>query len=117
MMSNYEGRAAVNRHINGLVRQWVADKSNVTLLRLDEYLLSEDDFLDTLNHFKKGVYYRFAEGMISYLDDGAEEMGMRGKRRILYEVMRQKAEALLRKMGIYKKVRGVWRYLRKKRTR
>ena len=58
--------AWVNRHndhkeYNSAVRKEFDGCKNVTLFDVNEYITSDDDFNDSVNHYKKRVYYLMAQ--------------------------------------------------------
>ena len=58
--------AWVNRHndhkeYNAAVRKEFDGCKNVTLFDVNEYITSDDDFNDSVNHYKKRVYYLMAQ--------------------------------------------------------
>ncbi len=53
----YIGRHLYNRELNKLVREWAKDKDKVYLLDVSQYIKSQDDFTNGINHFQKQVYY------------------------------------------------------------
>ena len=42
-----------HKRLNNLIREWAKSKANVVLLCYDNYISSDSDFLDTINHFSK----------------------------------------------------------------
>ena len=58
--------AWTNRHNdhkkwNAAVRAEFEGEENVTLFDVNEYITSDDDFNDSINHYKKRVYYLMAQ--------------------------------------------------------
>ncbi len=56
----------MNRHndhkeYNAAVRKEFDGCKNVTLFDVNEYITSDDDFNDSVNHYKKRVYYLMAQ--------------------------------------------------------
>lgn len=58
----------LHKKINEKIRTWAADKSNITLLCFDDYATSEKDFVDTINHFVKRVYFDLTKDIIAALN-------------------------------------------------
>lgn len=69
--------ALENRHLeharmNRLIEAWANGKPNVTLIHYDKYIRRQSDFLDTINHFSKRVYYSLAADLVNIFGNDAD---------------------------------------------
>ena len=77
--------ALENRHLeharmNRLIEAWANGKPNVTLIHYDKYIRRQSDFLDTINHFSKRVYYSLAADLVNIFGNDAENgVRLKGK--------------------------------------
>ena len=92
---NYESRHIFHRRLNAMVIDWASDKENVILLPLDKYIFDDSDFADSINHLAKKAYYRLAEDLISVIGPDNYEIHISGKKKLIYETLRQKARLIL----------------------
>lgn len=92
---NYIDRHKVHKMMNDKIRKWASDKPNVILLPLDHVILSDADFVDSINHFTKSASYRLAGELTELIrDENLADLKMAGKGQLLYQVMRQKMRIL-----------------------
>lgn len=64
----YQDREKEHTKLNSLIRSWAQGKEDVILLPFDKYLDSDKLFLDTINHFKKIVYFKMAKDLVEILE-------------------------------------------------
>lgn len=64
---SYEGRHLEHKKMNDEIRSWSKGKDNVVLIEYDRYIKSQNDYLDTINHFVKRVYYDLAQDLLSVI--------------------------------------------------
>lgn len=63
-----EGKEAVHKEINQLIKSEFAHESNIHLLDVNKYILSQSDYFDNVNHYSKMVYYKMAKELINYVN-------------------------------------------------
>ena len=63
----YEQRDKDHKRLNCLIREWAKDKEKVTVYEMDEFITGQKDFVDSINHFTKKVYYELAERIVADL--------------------------------------------------
>ena len=81
--------------MNALIRKWSEGKKNVRLLFYDDYISSNADFLDTINHFSKKVYYEIAKEIISVIDFTNETpIALKGRFYLLISSIKQRARQI-----------------------
>jgi FkbH-like protein len=95
---SYEKRHLEHKAINDRVRIWAQDKANVVLLPFDRYIKSNSDYIDTINHFSKRVYYAMTDDLVSLFN---EKPGIQNRRKNKTNMYRQ---LLRQKMSYMKKM-------------
>ena len=65
---SYLGRHLYHKELNQLVRDWANGNERVFCIDVNEYVSSRDDFLDTINHMKKYVYYEMSKKFIQIVN-------------------------------------------------
>ena len=62
-------RHMLHIHMNKLVKNFVDEhRENCVLIDVNDHLGSDDPYLDTINHYKKTVYYRLAGAIQQYIE-------------------------------------------------
>ena len=84
-----------NRHefhhlLNQKIKAWAENKENVILLCFDDYIKSDSDYLDTINHFTKRVYFAMAEELIRIINGDSNDFQSKGRIAIFYETIKAK---------------------------
>ena len=64
---NYEGREKVYKEINSLFRDFAKENDRVLLIDFNDYIHSQKDFNDNINHFIRRVYYEAATQANEYI--------------------------------------------------
>lgn len=95
---SYAGRHIEHAVMNSKIIEWANDKTNVILLPFDNYIKSEHDFIDTINHFVKRVYYELACDLAKIFADGTETVKVKGKKTLLKATVRQKLQILKKRL-------------------
>lgn len=98
--------AWVNRHndhkeYNSAVREEFKGCKNVTLFDVNEYITSDDDFNDSVNHYKKRVYYLMAQKFTEMMNDYANNPVARqtSKAKLAYLTLKQKIKKIIKPNG------------------
>ncbi len=90
-----------NRHIehkeyNDAVRAFGADYGNITLFDVNDYITSQNDFSDSINHYKKRVYYMMAQKFIEMINShSAADLKEPSKLKLAYLSLKQKIKEIL----------------------
>ena len=79
MIPAYENRHLFHQELNEKVRAWAADKADVHLVETSKYIESSKDYIDTINHFQKRVYYHMAQDLLAIVGEGRAIFKMKGK--------------------------------------
>ncbi len=69
----YVDRHLYHRLLNGQVRQWAENHENVILLDINDYIQSQDDFTNNINHYTKQIYYKLSQRLIEIINQGNTE--------------------------------------------
>lgn len=92
---SYENRHVEHKIMNDLIRKWSEGKKNVRLLFYDDYISSDADFLDTINHFSKKVYYEIAKDIISAINFTNElPLALKGRFYLFISSLKQRARQI-----------------------
>lgn len=91
------------RHIdhaimNAKIVEWSKDKSNVILIPFDKYIKDDSDFIDTINHFVKRVYYDLACDLVRIFTDDNHTAEVKSKKVLLMESFRQKIQIFKKRL-------------------
>lgn len=100
----YEGREVLHAHLNRLLEEFVSKNQNCHIIDVNDYFEEDDPYLDTIDHYKKVVYYRIALGIQKFI---AERSG--DKNLIVQDdLLKQKEDSALHKLvtKIYHKLKG-----------
>lgn len=89
----------INRHLehsvmNKKIREWANGKNNVILLPFDDFIKSDADFIDTINHFTKRVYYDLACKLAGIFTDSSIKIVVKSKNNLLKASIKQKLQIL-----------------------
>lgn len=92
--ASYENRHLEHAAMNQKIEAWAKGKDNVKLICYDRYIHSQSDFLDTINHFVKRVYYDLATDLVEMLGDAH----VKGRMSLYKERAKQKLRLLKNKL-------------------
>lgn len=87
-----------NEHIefNKAVRKFAENAANVTLFDVNEYITSQEDFSDSINHYKKRIYYLMAQKFIEMINShSAITVHQTSKLKLLYLSLKQRIKEIL----------------------
>lgn len=76
---SYNGRHITHKILNEKVREWAENKENVILMQFDQYVHSQRDYTDTINHFTKKVYYDLSQDLINTLNTSGTSFKRKSK--------------------------------------
>lgn len=66
-LPSLENRELYNKTINEKLRKWAAEEKRVWLLDFNDFISSDSDYLDTINHFQRKIYYKAAMQLNDYI--------------------------------------------------
>lgn len=94
----YEDREVLHKHLNELLADFSRGHKNTYVLDVNSCLNGSEDYLDTLNHYKRIVYYRMAHAIHDILNiDGCDDiLNVRNPFAVIHDSIR----------SIYSKLKG-----------
>ena len=94
----YEQRHVLHRHLNSIVESFAAQYDNVSILDVNDCINGSEDYLDTINHYKKVVYYRMALAIQSLISDkfSSDSIDVRNRFAVFYDTI----------LGYFSKLKG-----------
>ncbi len=86
-----------HKKINAAVRAEMGDLKNVILFDVNDYITSDDDFNDSINHYKKRIYYLMAQRFTEIINSRACRTAAKNTSRIklAYLTLKQRIKKLL----------------------
>ena len=98
-------RHVLHKRMNALLEQFVADNcENCCIINVNDYLQSDNPYLDTINHYKKVVYYRLGGAIQKYIAGCDNSLKLRTKHPVtlyaesIMAKLKRKASALKHKI-------------------
>lgn len=93
----------LNRHIfhkilNEKIRAWAADKTDVFLIEINQYINSQKDYTDTINHFQKRIYHHIAQDLLKILSKDSSQLRIKGKSLLYLESAKKAIKPTLKKI-------------------
>ena len=96
---SHKDRHVTHKAMREAVSAWAEGKNNVRILSYDKYIHSDNDFLDTINHFVKKVYYELALDLSEIFNEGTEKsVQVKGKGALFLATLKQKLRAIKKKI-------------------
>ncbi len=97
----YQDRHIYHQKLNQLVREWAAATERVYLLDTNQYINSQEDYTNNINHFTKAVYYQMAHDFVSLVNgSGHDTLGLASdldmRRSEIYRKLKSIPKKLLR---------------------
>jgi FkbH-like protein len=78
---DYDGESAefadhAKRHaeVNRLIEDFAKDKPRIRLINFTDYIHSQEDFEDSINHFSRRVYYDVATKTVEYINEKVQSL-------------------------------------------
>ena len=86
---------------NAAVRKEFENEKNVTLFDVNEYITSDDDFNDSINHYKKRVYYLMAQKFTEMINGRAKREVAKntGRGKLAYLTLKQMIKKIIKPHG------------------
>lgn len=90
-----------HKKINKAVRAEFDGCENVTLFDVNEYITSDDDFSDSINHYKKRIYYLMAQKFTEMINAKAQKDVARqtSKAKLAYLTLKQRIKKIIKPHG------------------
>ena len=71
---SYLDRHLLHREVNEIVRNWAKNLSNVSIIEIDKYIHSQNDWTNSFNHYSKKVYFELAGELLSIFQFDKEKI-------------------------------------------
>lgn len=72
--AEFANHAERHKKINEVVKAFAEDRDNIRIINATDYIRSQDDFEDCINHFRREVYYEMASDMVGIINEKVEEI-------------------------------------------
>lgn len=56
-----------NKELNSLLREWVKSTDNVFLIDVNDFIRGQEDFINSITHFKKRIYFEMSKKLIEIM--------------------------------------------------
>ncbi|MDE7224112.1 MAG: HAD-IIIC family phosphatase [Acetatifactor sp.] len=70
----FANHAKHHKEINTLVKAYVKDKDRMRIIEMTDYIHSQDDYDDSINHFSRNVYYQLATALCACINEQVEKL-------------------------------------------
>ena len=67
--AEFANHAERHKRINRLVKEFAADKSRIRIINMTDFIESQSDYEDCINHFSRRVYYDLATEVVRYINE------------------------------------------------
>lgn len=67
--AEFADHARRHKEINKVVRDFAADKKRIRLVNMTDFIHSQEDYGDSINHFSRNVYYSLATAVCSCINE------------------------------------------------
>jgi hypothetical protein len=90
-----------HKKINAAVRAEFDGCENVVLFDVNDYITSDDDFSDSINHYKKRIYYLMAQKFTEMINGRAKKSIAKqtSKSKLAYQTLHQKIKKIIKPRG------------------
>ena len=75
-----------NRELNNLLREWVKKTDNVFLIDVNEFIHGQEDFIDSITHFKKRIYFEMSNKLVEIMKSSEEDIRISQDKKIVAEI-------------------------------
>lgn len=111
--ASHMDRHVLHSHMNMLLKRFVdAHKENCTIIDVNNYLSSEDPYLDTINHYKKTVYYHLAGAIQQYIEQCDTTLSIKRKSPAVLKIEEQYVRLRRKVFSILRRVRQLFKSMR-----
>lgn len=73
----FANHASRHARINALIKEHYGLKSNIAIVNPTDYILSQDDYEDSINHYSRNVYYNMTTDIVSHINKKVLEIAKR----------------------------------------
>ncbi len=72
--AEFADHAERHKRVNALIREFAEGKSRIKLIDFTDYIASQEDYEDGINHFSRRVYYDVATKTVEYINEKVKEL-------------------------------------------
>ena len=65
----FAGLAEIYRKMNPIIQEFVDDHERMRTINITDYIYSQEDYADCINHFSRNVYYKIAGDICKYINE------------------------------------------------
>lgn len=65
---NYENRHLEHKMFNDMIIKWSSDKPNVYTINYTDFIHTQEDYANQIDHFQKRVYYEFTKELVRIVE-------------------------------------------------
>lgn len=65
----FGGLAEIYREYNPAITEFALDHDRMKVINITDFIHSQDDFIDSINHFSRNVYYNIAGEICNYINE------------------------------------------------
>ncbi len=65
----FNGLAEYHREFNPIIREFVEDHDRMKVINMTDFVHSQEDYIDSVNHFSRNVYYKVAGEIVRYINE------------------------------------------------
>lgn len=65
---SYYQRHERHKEVNAAIREWSKNKTNIHLIDVNDYIKSQSDFYNNINHYMKHIYFKMAKRLIEIIN-------------------------------------------------
>lgn len=65
----FEGLSEIYREINPIITEFAEDHERMRVINVTDFIRSEADFEDCVNHYSRNVYYKIAGEIVRYINE------------------------------------------------
>lgn len=95
---SYLNRHIFHKTLNEKIRAWAVDKADIFLIEINQYINSQNDYTDTINHFQKRIYYHMAQDLLQILSNDNSQFKIKGKSFLYLETVKKSIKETLIKI-------------------
>ncbi|SES00671.1 FkbH-like domain-containing protein [Butyrivibrio fibrisolvens] len=65
----FNGLSEYHRDFNPIIREFADDHDRMKVINLTDFVHSQEDYIDSVNHFSRNVYYNVAGEIVRYINE------------------------------------------------
>ncbi|SFK82047.1 HAD-superfamily phosphatase, subfamily IIIC/FkbH-like domain-containing protein [Lachnospiraceae bacterium KH1T2] len=66
--SEFANQAEIHKEVNAAMQKYADNKPRINLINMTDFIHSQEDYSDSINHFKRHVYYDLASKIVSLIN-------------------------------------------------